>query len=1461
MSRSSRRILNAMLIATALAAFGAVSPVAHAIFPYGKAPTASGVYDYASYLFILNGKITNGTTWSKGNDLPTNFDSDVWMLSDHRGTDLQIMYNPQELFGVKGMGVNRAWEISTGRPDVVVAVLDSGIRWEEDRKNLVNKYYLNRKELPIPQVGANPGALNPNDTRWGGYDINGDGVFNCKDYANDARVADLNGNGDIDPDDLIRTFSDGIDSDNNGYIDDISGWDFFENDNNPLDDTDYGHGTGEAINSTAEAGIAVATGCESCPGGGPKGDVGTCPNCMMMPLRVGDSFVADVNHFAEAVTYAVDNGASVVQEALGTLNRTSFGQSAIDYAYANGVIINASEADEAAPHHNWPAAYERTMVVNSIRNPSPPGMNPVGYLELNGCTNYGGYTFMSVPSIGCSSEATGVSSGISGLLMSAAKNAVERGKMTKYITDTGATAAYALSAAEAMQLWRLSCDDIDFSTPNPDHAFWSLWPKYKPLIGGPQGCTANNWNYTTTPFATRRYRTAKGWDYFTGYGRPNSARLLRYIGLEGVSGIADKEFVIDDWGPYGEGNDAALTAQDRIPPEIDVPSPRWWRQYPYDANMNLLLPDDPADPGMVVVKGRVAANRVTKAGGSYDYILEFAPHEQGLGYPAGLSQSAPDSEEKSAGPWTVVKRVNGLKKAFNGELGRISVAAMANALAQTPAPIAAADDPTSPYQPEKYAVRIRVRVIARPVKTADTINNEAVFQKQIDVYPAAEDVIRDDLGNGKRSCGGVGSPTFYDINGDGVDEMLLPSEDGFIHAYTDVATGTELPGWPVHTSLYPGIRTTGVNAYTKGKVMKTVYSSILFGSVAVADLFDKGDLQVLAADLEGRLYAWEVTGKARAKFPVTVDYNLSKQPPCGPATIPNCDDYTSPPRRDVYNARDWAFNSAPAIGDLDPTFNGLEIVIGSSDGHIYAFRNNGTLVPGWPVLLRDPAKVATMDPVSRAITYRSDANQEIGTKVVVTPSLGDINGDGRLDVVVGVNEQYSEPMNATANDSLLEQVVSLIGAPGNGRIYALYNTGSLTPETPASSATPHLQDQAYMPGWPVKIALINLDLLPYVGLGTNGQAALADFDGDGKLEIVCGTVMGPAYILRSDGSSFLGKDGSVYKTMNKGASEFGYYARNAANPTTDGTSFTALGGFAIGNMTRGPIISGPRPANWPVEHLTIASSAGGINRTLDILLEGKQLGSQDQLALWSPDGKYEPVAPLLVNDLQFFSSPTIADINGDGWAEVIQSTAASDTVAACYFNTNDTATRYYTGGWSMSSVALGNAPMGARSDGKLRLVTVTREGYLRLYPTPVVAGTPEAARALSEWPEFGHDPRNTGNYHVDAVRPYPLRDIEVTPLPGKKLQVKVTATGDDRYEGAAARYEVRYLAGTVAAPSWLSGKVLTLAANTPSPAGQQDTLVTTKVLPAVAAYTIVVRAFDEAGNGSVVAKAYVTSLP
>src|SRR5207249_12132342 len=129
----------------------------------------------------------------------------------------------------------------------------------------------------------------------------------------------------------------------------IAGWDFLQNDNDPYDDVQYGHGTGEALDSNAEANNGV-------------NQTGACPNCTVLPLRVGDSFIADANNFGQAVVYAVDRGASVVQEALGSLNESKLGRDAVQYAYDHGVAIVASAADEAAQHHNWPSNYPHMIV-------------------------------------------------------------------------------------------------------------------------------------------------------------------------------------------------------------------------------------------------------------------------------------------------------------------------------------------------------------------------------------------------------------------------------------------------------------------------------------------------------------------------------------------------------------------------------------------------------------------------------------------------------------------------------------------------------------------------------------------------------------------------------------------------------------------------------------------------------------------------------------------------------------------------------------------------------------------------------------------------------------------------------------------------------------------------------------------------------------------------------------------
>ena len=83
--------------------------------------------------------------------LPNDWGDDDWKLTSEKTGDPEIDNNPQELFGVKGVSVDLAWQVTTGRPDVLIAVLDSGIEWQNPQPDLVNKFHLNRGELPVPE--------------------------------------------------------------------------------------------------------------------------------------------------------------------------------------------------------------------------------------------------------------------------------------------------------------------------------------------------------------------------------------------------------------------------------------------------------------------------------------------------------------------------------------------------------------------------------------------------------------------------------------------------------------------------------------------------------------------------------------------------------------------------------------------------------------------------------------------------------------------------------------------------------------------------------------------------------------------------------------------------------------------------------------------------------------------------------------------------------------------------------------------------------------------------------------------------------------------------------------------------------------------------------------------------------------------------------------------------------------
>src|SRR4051794_9182010 len=231
-----RAYLLASIVGIAFALF--VMPRAHAAWP---PPADDSAVDYSDPVNWPNDPSFGGA-WNYWSFVPQMWRAQVDAVTKKLGT---------------GMHIDRAWSRTTGDPRVIVAVTDSGIFWNEGE--LTNRLFLNRGELPAP-MGC-PGADGVQ------YDLNGDGRFNVQDYTTaalhevapaakicDPRVTDKNGNGILDPQDLIQTFSDGKDDDGNGYVDDISGWDFFHDDNDPLDDTRFGHGTGSSKDGMAEGG-------------------------------------------------------------------------------------------------------------------------------------------------------------------------------------------------------------------------------------------------------------------------------------------------------------------------------------------------------------------------------------------------------------------------------------------------------------------------------------------------------------------------------------------------------------------------------------------------------------------------------------------------------------------------------------------------------------------------------------------------------------------------------------------------------------------------------------------------------------------------------------------------------------------------------------------------------------------------------------------------------------------------------------------------------------------------------------------------------------------------------------------------------------------------------------------------------------------------------------------------------
>ena len=123
----------------------------------------------------------------------------------------------------------------------------------------------------------------------------------------------------------------GQDNDGNGFIDDIRGWDFINHDNNPMDDNSHG---------THVAGIAAAVGDNGI------GIAGVNWKAKIMPIKVFQSSGrGDAATIAQGVTYAVNNGATVLNMSFGSYAESITLKNALANAYATAVLVAAAGND------------------------------------------------------------------------------------------------------------------------------------------------------------------------------------------------------------------------------------------------------------------------------------------------------------------------------------------------------------------------------------------------------------------------------------------------------------------------------------------------------------------------------------------------------------------------------------------------------------------------------------------------------------------------------------------------------------------------------------------------------------------------------------------------------------------------------------------------------------------------------------------------------------------------------------------------------------------------------------------------------------------------------------------------------------------------------------------------------------------------------------------------------------
>ncbi len=348
-------------------------------------------------------------------------------------------------------------------------------------------------------------------------------------------------------------------------------------------------------------------------------------------------------------------------------------------------------------------------------------------------------------------------------------------------------------------------------------------------------------------------------------------------------------------------------------------------------------------------------------------------------------------------------------------------------------------------------------------------------------------------------------PAVGDLDKDGVNEIVVAGSDGLVYALKPDCT--PVPGWPKQ-----------VNDYFVPPLVQTQSATQDVESTPVlADIDGDGWLEVIVAvgfmpqnHTNGGVIVFDHNGHVKPGWPkVTQDKQGAGDPPWNP------DGYT-----------DGVF-STPAVGDVDGDGR-PEIVYGAFDKCIYVWHGDGTPAAGW---------------------WNTTTNQParcLADTIWSSPALADLDGDGVKDIVIGtdVDPQYKggSVWAFKGNNTKLWRVYTtqtIQSSPAVGDI-----DGDGYPEVVVGTGTGYPQGYlGYTDGYKVYAFDRFGNNLPGWPQATDASMyaspALADLNNDGKLEVLIGSGSEPDYaatdrkfyVWRYDGTPFPGYPRTINRAV------------------------------------------------------------------------------------------------------------------------------------------------------------------------------------------------------------------------------------------------------------------------------------------------------------------------------------------